>query len=40
MGEMRNTGNILIGNPEERDHSENMCVDARVILTLSKGCMV
>jgi hypothetical protein len=32
MGEMRNVYKILVGKPEERDHSEDVFVGERIIL--------
>jgi len=33
MGERRGTYRVLVGKPEERDHSEYTGVDGRIILT-------
>jgi hypothetical protein len=32
MWEKRNTYWVLVGKPEERDHSENLRVDCRIML--------
>jgi hypothetical protein len=37
MGEMRNAYKILCGNPEKRDHSENLVVDGKIILECILG---
>jgi len=31
MAEIRNAYNILVGNTKERDHSEDLCVDGKII---------
>jgi hypothetical protein len=31
MGEVRNAYKILVGKPEERDHSEDLSVDGRIL---------
>ena len=32
MGERRGTYRVLVGNPRERDHSENLGIDGRIVL--------
>jgi hypothetical protein len=32
MGEMRNEYKILVGNPEGRDHFQDLDIDERIIL--------
>jgi hypothetical protein len=32
VGKMRNSYKILVGNLKERDHSEDLSVDGRIIL--------
>jgi len=34
MGERRDAYRVLLGKPEESDHSEDRGVDGRIILTL------
>jgi hypothetical protein len=32
MGKSRGVHRIVVGNPRERDHSEDPCIDGRIIL--------
>ena len=39
MGEKRNTYSVLVGESEGREHLENVVLDGRIILKLSRSRM-